>query len=96
MVSDQWDLACANVRTLLTHGTDGRTERNCSVTHCDDSCHDRVDNYTYVSERFGITATKICISRNAKWIRLYKILRTPYDGCVYVCVGINRLPQRPP
>jgi hypothetical protein len=26
-------------RTLLTHVTDGRTDRNCSVTHCDDSCH---------------------------------------------------------
>jgi hypothetical protein len=32
-------MACANVRTLLTHVMDGRTDRHCSVTHCDDSCH---------------------------------------------------------
>jgi hypothetical protein len=32
-------MACVNARKLLTHVMDGWTDRHCSVTHCDDSCH---------------------------------------------------------
>jgi hypothetical protein len=72
VVSDERDLACANARTLLTHVTDGRTDRHCSVTHCDDSCHvikerKQVDPLLNSTRRAAVTNPV----ENTTYLRIY-------------------------
>jgi hypothetical protein len=77
----------ARSRGLLTHVTDGRTDRHCSVTHCDDSCHVIRTLFGPSLERISQQLHSVCI------VLSENVFKRTLQMLHYYCVSLNGIPQ---